>query len=109
MRYLECLCGYRFNLSTDPDEEYIFVKARDYERLVEVIEQRAVLEQKKVSRESPEMKALDNYEIVATDERILECPQCKRLARWDSLRSNEIKNYTLEKVTKYKNLHFEDE
>ncbi len=109
MRVIRCLCGYEFNVSVSPDEGYILIKDTDYERLQSTLCELSRLEAKDTSFDDPKYRDLTNDEIHMTDERIYICPQCNRLIRYAFLRSNEIENYTLEKVTKYKNLHFEEE
>jgi hypothetical protein len=74
-----CVCGYVHELSAIPDEGWVLVRDRDYERLLEA--EIARLELRTAKPGTPEWDALmaADATVESATQRMYECPECGRL------------------------------
>lgn len=74
-----CVCGYVHDLSPIPDEGYIVIKDKEYEKLIEIESTRLRLSN--VKQGTSEWDELVKCDRVVNDylERLYECPKCGRL------------------------------
>jgi hypothetical protein len=79
MPKISCVCGYVHNLSPIPDEGYVVIKDKEYEKLIEIESERLRLSN--VEQYTTEWNELVKCDQVVNDyiERLYECPQCGRL------------------------------
>jgi hypothetical protein len=81
-----CVCGYVHELSTMPDEGWVLVRDRDYERLLEAETTRSELRNARPGTPEWETLMAADATVEAATQRMYECPECGRLL-W--LRGND--------------------